>query len=630
MGERSAAARDDQADQADLMNGADPGPLRRVALLAFVLVATAAATQLMARALAADGLSVPEIGILPLFALTFGWICYAFSTALVGFLLQLGNHAGAAPGELLKPATIGPTTARTALLMPIYHEDPVRVAARLAAVYRSLASTGRLDAFDLFILSDSRDSAVVHAEQVMWARLCAELGAAGRLFYRVRTENHGRKAGNIAEFCRNWGAGYRYFVVLDADSVMTGATLTQLVDLMEANPSAGLIQTVPQPVGGHTLFARIQQFAARLYGPLCATGMAYWYLDRNNYWGHNAIIRTHAFMTSAGLPALPGAPPLGGEIMSHDFVEAALLRRAGWSVWLVPELGGSYEELPPTIGDYAQRDRRWCLGNLQHLRLLATKGLCAVSRVHLATGALSYLASPIWFLLLLLTMLEAIRAAYLPDPAERSLFPAWPFAERVDLLGLFCIAMAMLLLPKLMALLLALGSPERRQALGGAGALIKSTVAEIVFSALLAPLLMLKQTVAVVDILLGARVSWGGQSRDGANQSWRVAIREYGAPTLLGGCWALIAFVLTPALLPWLAPVLVGLVLAIPMALLSGRADLGLAAARRGWFLVPEEIDPPRELAWMGNHTETLPGTPAPESLAPAAEGAVSVGLTSR
>jgi membrane glycosyltransferase len=477
----------------------------------------------------------------------------------------------------------------------------------LAAVYRSLAATGRIEVFDMFILSDSRDPDVVRTELVLWAGLCAELAAAGRLFYRVRADNHGRKAGNIAEFCRNWGAGYRYFVVLDADSVMTGATLTYLVDLMEANSSAGLIQTVPQPVGGSTLFARVQQFAARLYGPLCSTGMAYWYLDRNNYWGHNAIIRTSAFMSSAGLPALPGSPPLGGEIMSHDFVEAALLRRAGWSVWLVPDLGGSYEELPPTIGEYAKRDRRWCLGNLQHLRLLAAKGLCPVSRVHLATGALSYLASPIWLLLLLLTTFEAIRAGYLLEPGAGSVIPAWPFAERVELFGLFCISMAMLLLPKLMALVLALGSPARREALGGAGPMIRSAFAEILFSALLAPILMLKQTAAVVGILLGGSVTWGGQSRNG-DETWRDVVGRNAWPTVIGASWALITWFLTPELLPWLSPVLLGLVLAVPLALLSGRPDLGLAAARRGWFLVPEEIQPPPELAWMAAPAHGCPG----------------------
>jgi membrane glycosyltransferase len=582
------------------MNVVNPGPLRRLLLIAFVLAATAAATQLLANALGVDGLSVAEIGILAVFGLTFAWICYAFATALAGFLLHLTRDVGALTTDRLVRVQGGPAAGRTALVMPICHEAPGEVAARLAAVWRSLADTGRLAEFDLFILSDSRNPRVVREEQVMWARLCAELGAAGRLFYRVRADNHGRKAGNIAEFCRNWGAGYRYFVVLDADSVMTGETLVRLVDLMEANPAAGLIQTVPQPVGGRTLFARIQQFAAQLYCPLFATGTAYWYLDRSNYWGHNAIIRTHAFMTSAGLPTLSGAPPLGGEIMSHDFVEAALLRRAGWSVWLVPELGGSYEELPPTISAFAKRDRRWCLGNLQHLRLLAVKGLCPASRMHLAMGAFAYLASPLWLLLLVLTMFEALRVGELLGLSGDSVLPAWPFAEQVETVGLFCLTMAMLLLPKFMGLALAVGTPARRAALGGAGRMIKSALVEILFSALLAPVLMLEQTKAVAGTLLGGCVSWGAQPRGGSGESWRAVVRRYAGTTLIGAIWALVAWLLTPALLPWLAPVLLGLLLAIPLALLSGRTDLGLAARRRGWFLTAEEIRPPRELAWLG------------------------------
>jgi membrane glycosyltransferase len=283
----------------------------------------------------------------------------------------------------------------------------------------------------------------------------------------------------------------------------------------------------------------------------------------------------------------------------------------------VPDLGGSYEELPPTIGEYAKRDRRWCLGNLQHLRLLAAKGLCSVSRVHLATGALSYLASPIWLLLLLLTTFEAIRAEHLLDPGAGSVIPAWPFAERVELFGLFCVSMAMLLLPKAMALVLALGSPARRNALGGAGPMLRSALAEILFSALLAPILMLKQTAAVVGILSGGCVTWGGQPRN-REETWRDVVGCNIWPTLIGACWALITWLLTPELLPWLAPVLLGLVLAVPLALLSGRPELGLAAARRGWFLVPEEIRPPPELAWMGT---PVPALPAPSSKALPATG---------
>jgi membrane glycosyltransferase len=290
------------------------------------------------------------------------------------------------------------------------------------------------------------------------------------------------------------------------------------------------------------------------------------------------------------------------------------LRRAGWSVWLVPELGGSYEELPPTIAAFAERDRRWCLGNLQHLRLLAVKGLCPVSRIHLASGALSYLASPIWLALLLLTSFEAIRAAHLPDLTAGSTIAAWPFAERVDLLGLFGIAMAMLLLPKLLALALALATPARRAQLGGAGAMTKSALAEILLSALLAPILMLQQSAAVAGILLGGRVNWGGQVRDGEAETWRSLIARYGVSTLVGGSWAMVTWLLTPALLPWLTPVLLGLVLAVPVARYCGRVDLGLAAARHGWFLVPEEIRPPRELAWMERRVP-VPALASPPSL---------------
>ena len=258
----------------------------------------------------------------------------------------------------------------------------------------------------------------------------------------------------------NWGKRYDYFICLDADSLMTGDTLVYLARLMDMNPKAGLIQTSPQPIGGKTLFARIQQFASALYNPLFALGTAFWYPGRSNYWGHNAIIRTEAFMTDAGLPILPGKPPLGGEILSHDFVEAALLARSGWSVWLVPEVGGSYEELPPTLADYAQRDQRWCQGNLQHSRLLPMKGLLAVSRMHLLFGVMSYMASVFWLALLMFATLESAwlntaNWAYFPDAG--SLFPTWPVSKTFEMLGLYSITMGMLFVPKLMAMSLGAG-----------------------------------------------------------------------------------------------------------------------------------------------------------------------------
>ena len=574
------------------------GSPRRLLLLILVLASAWAATDVFANVLATDRLSYLDLAILGIFFLSFAWISSAFWTALAGIVtIWRGGDTG-----LRAPAVPLPAATRTALVMPIYHEDPEQVGLGIVATYRSLAATGQLAHFDIFILSDSRDRDLVSAERTVWARLCNELHASGCLFYRNRTENDGRKAGNIADFCRRWGGRYRYFVVLDADSVMSGATLVRLVQLMEANRDAGLIQTVPRPVGGTTLLARILQFSAGLYGPLLAGGLNYWFQNESNYWGHNAIIRTDAFMASAGLPTLPGAPPFGGEILSHDFVEAAFMSRAGWGVWLVPDLGGSYEQLPPTLSDFVNRDRRWCQGNLQHLRLLNTKGLRPASRAHLLTGAMAYLASPLWLTLLLLTSLEAARAALIPWDyfADATSFgPAWPIARRAELLGLFAATLGILMLPRFLALLHALVVPARRRAFGGATAVIRSVFAELAFSVLLAPILMVQHTRVVLATIMGWRASWSGQQRGGNAENWCRALLRYGGCTLFGALWGWVVYVTAPDLLPWFSPVLAGLLLAVPLVVISSRADLGLAALRRGWFLIPEETAPPQELAWL-------------------------------
>jgi len=573
------------------------GPLRRILLTILVIVGTAAAMRLLASVLATDGLWLPEAGILILFAFTFAWISMAFWTAIAGFLLHVFGLRSLVRAGRLKEPPEDRIEGRTVLTVPIYHEDPEAVGRRLAAIYRSLQATGQEAAFDVFILSDSQDADTVFEEQTMWAELCAELKAKERIFYRNRTDNTGRKAGNIAEFCRRWGKRYDYFVCLDADSLMTGDTLVYLARLMDSNPKAGLIQTSPQPIGGKTLFARIQQFASALYNPLFALGTAFWFPGRSNYWGHNAIIRTEAFMADAGLPKLPGKPPLGGEILSHDFVEAALLARSGWSVWLVPEVGGSYEELPPTLADYAQRDQRWCQGNLQHMRLLPMKGLLAVNRMHLLFGVMSYMASVFWLLLLLLATLQTAwlntaNLAYFPPDGD-SLFPIWPVSKTFEMLGLYSITMGMLFVPKLLAMALTLLDPIQRKGFGGAFRLVKSTLTEMVFSILLAPIMMFQQTQAVLNTFLGRKVTWKGQRRGDGVEDWGDAIANYGTISVMGVVWALVAYQLAPDLLTWMSPVLVGLLLAVPLAVFTSQPTVGAMARRLGWFLTPEETNPP-------------------------------------
>src|SRR5690606_29562894 len=330
-----------------------------------------------------------------LFALLFAWVAAGCLTAIMGFFVMLRGDPHAMSRHSADNSRPLSPQARTALIMPICNEDVATVFAGLRASCESLAATGEGELFDVFILSDSSDPAIRAAELSAWRTLRETLGSA-RIHYRWRPVRTKRKAGNVADFCRRWGRDFRYMIVLDADSVMSGDCMVTLVRLMETHPKAGILQTAPQAVGHATLHARAQQFASRVTGRLFTAGMQYWQLGEAHYWGHNAIIRVAPFMKHCALAALPGKGALSGDILSHDFVEAALMRRAGYHVWLVHDLTGSYEQQPPHILAELQRDRRWCQGNLQNARLIAEPGLHAVHRGMLATGAMSYLSAPLW------------------------------------------------------------------------------------------------------------------------------------------------------------------------------------------------------------------------------------------
>ncbi len=584
---------------------------RRLAFLGLVLLSALIGVLLLLDIVRANGTSAVEAAIVPLFALNLIWISMSFWTAVIGFLGRLAEHW---PGRRhVVWVRGGPIETRTAVVMPICNEDPRRVCAGLQATYLSLAATGRLSHFDFYLLSDSNDPARLADEERAWAELRSRLGASDRLFYRRRRRNTGRKAGNIAEFCRNWGSRYDHMVVLDADSVMAGATLVTLVRLMQANPRAGLIQTVPVLISGETPFARAAQFAHRLCGPLMAAGMHYWQLGEANYWGHNAIVRMAPFIRHCGLPELPGRAPLGGEILSHDFVEAALLRRAGWSVWLLPELGGSYEEMPSNVADFARRDRRWCQGNLQHQRLLTGRGLAGMSRLHLAGGGMAYLSSVIWCLLLILSTVEIVVGALSPHvyfaPGD-NLFPVWPVSKTSETVTLFMITIGMLVAPKLLAALLALLDRDRSSAFGCRGRLLAGLLLEQVHSVLLAPPMMAFHTRFVIANLCGRGVSWTAQPRGRRGVGPREALALHAGQTLFGLLWAALLLALAPAFVWWFLPVLAGLVLAIPVSMLSSRAGVGAWLRRRRIFLTPEETRPAPVLRLLAVAARRAPALP--------------------
>lgn len=572
--------------------------LRRTFFFTLVTLTAFAALAMITSAFLQNGITPQEIVLLILYTLLILWISTSFWTATLGFwcLLRGGDKRSISRLVPNPDMTSDQESALTALVMPIYNEDPVRVFAGLRAIYQSLRETGRADEFELFILSDTRDPDTWMQEEVNWYRMCRDFNAHGKIFYRNREKNIARKSGNIEDFCRRWGGRYRYMIVLDADSLMAGETLTKMVDLMEAHPRVALIQSPPLPVNHKSLFARILQFASSLYSDIFIAGINFWQLSGSNYWGHNAIIRMQPFVRHCGLPKLPGQEPFGGEILSHDFVEATLLREAGWEVWLAADLKGSYEELPPTLIDYAKRDRRWCQGNLQHLRMVFARGFSGLSRLYFLMGIMSYLSSPLWLLFLVLTGFEAyVQSQTMPVYFfGDNIFPVWPESYAVEMTTVLLVTLAMLFLPKFWSFLLLLMRPRIIKGYGGVIRAAFSVFFESAFSVLTAPVLMLYQSKFVVAILLRRSVGWPPQNRGDHRLSLKEATLAHGGQTLtgLGAGW--LSYEYVPDFFPWLIPVLAGLVLSIPVSILSSSTSVGSLARKLGFFLTPEEYKAPR------------------------------------
>ncbi|CAK9884652.1 MAG: Glucans biosynthesis glucosyltransferase H [Candidatus Erwinia impunctatus] len=541
---------------------------------------------------------VLQTGILFLFAVLFCWVSAGFWTALMGFLqLLIGKDKYSISYGTTGSEPINPQH-RTALIMPICNEDVERVFAGLRATWESVLRTGEQEHFDVYILSDSYNPDTVIAEQKAWMELIRDVGGEGRIFYRRRRRRVKRKSGNIDDFCRRWGSQYSYMVVLDADSVMSGSCLTGLVRMMEANPSAGIIQSSPKASGMDTLYARCQQFATRVYGPLFTAGLHFWQLGESHYWGHNAIIRVKPFIEHCALAPLPGAGSFAGSILSHDFVEAALMRRAGWGVWIAYDLPGSYEELPPNLLDELKRDRRWCHGNLMNFRLFLVKGMHPVHRAVFLTGVMSYLSAPLWFMFLALsTALQVVHKTVEPQYflQPRQLYPVWPQWRPELAIALFSTTLVLLFLPKLLSVVLIWCKGAKPY--GGAVRVFASLCLEMLFSVLLAPVRMLFHTVFVVSAFLGWEVVWNSPQRDDDATSWQEAFRRHGSQMLLGLVWALGMGALDLHFLWWLSPIVFSLILSPFVSVFSSRASLGLASKKRKLFLIPEEYSPPQELS---------------------------------
>lgn len=507
-------------------------------------------------------------------------VLVGLTSSLIGFF---AGSSSPSDGSAARHRRTSPQLPPTAVVMPIYHEDAERVIAGLVALWEGLRVLPGGSAFEFFVLSDSRDAEHIRRENhaIAWLR---QRGAPDMpLYYRRRADNHHRKAGNLAEFFSSVGRRFTYAVLLDADSVMRPETVLEMVNRMEDSPKVGLLQAPLQLLNARTYFARAQQFTSAVVGPMASRGLATWSQDVGNYYGHNAVVRVSAFVESCALPVLQGRPPLGGELLSHDFVEAAMLSRAGWEVRIAHDLGGSWEECPPALTEFVARDRRWCQGNLQHLRILRAGGLRMMSRLHLLLGAAAYLAAPALVLFLVLGF--AMTSADSSGGASKVGFT------------LTVAAIGALVATRVLAWLDVISSGVARSHFGGAGRFTVSAVIDGVTAAVLGPLLMIHHSVAVISILAGRSSGWGAQRRVGGSSPVRTAVRSELFTTLVGLGVVIVLTIAAPGMLWWTAPLWLPLTVAVPISLVTGSRRVGAALARTGLLLVPTELS--SEPVWV-------------------------------
>ncbi|MEX0367148.1 MAG: glucans biosynthesis glucosyltransferase MdoH [Ruegeria sp.] len=543
----------------------------RVLVFSPAMAATLALVWIMQDWFSDEGISVIEGVLLTLISFNFFWITFTVSTVLLG-MISLSRQARPERKARSQPL-------RVALLMPVYNEVPWYVLGNARSMLEELRARAGQHHYAMFILSDTRDDAIAAQEQASVEALRTTLAPGLELYYRRREQNTDRKVGNIADWVSRWGSAWDAMLVLDADSLMTGRAIARLTDALSRDPGAGLIQSYPQLIGAQSVFARMQQFANGVYGVSFAEGLARWCGQEGNYWGHNAIIRTAAFANCAGLPRLRSLNGQERLIMSHDFVEAGLLRRAGWSVRFLPRIRGSYEETPPTLIDHVLRDRRWCQGNLQHLKLLGSRGFRPISRFHMFHGAVGYLLSPLWFALLVMWALigqgkdASVLHYFSPD---NPLFPQWPEMTEGRHVLIILVMYAMLLAPKLLGIAALPLSGARYADFGGGWRFALSFLSEVILSILYAPILMVQQMIAVFRTVLGLQKGWSPQTRDGGRYGLGTLMLCHALETVSG--LVLSAGILAGLVSIWLAPIAISLALAVPLSALSG---VSASSARR-------------------------------------------------
>lgn len=579
--------------------------IRRVLAGIIILGSTFAASKMMYSVLAGASMTVIKWLMWVVFTILFFWLAANFWISFIGFLILIFRRVKYNPSSRINGMKVALPEHATAVALPVYNENIKAVLARLRAMYESIrAENIQVDRyFDFFILSDSDDPAVFRKEEKCWLQLCADMGNCTNIFYRRRKVRQQKKHGNIMDFCRRWGSLYKYMIVLDSDSLMTGRMFIKLVKVMEVSPHIGILQSITRGIHQETPLAMAEQFANHLYGPQFIAGLHFLQLGDAAFWGHNAIVRLEPYMRCCCLPCFPGKPPFGGEILSHDFVEAAFMRRAGYEVWMAPDLHQSYEESPANLIEEIKRDRRWSVGNAQHLRFIFMNGITFGHRMLLVNGNLYYFSSALWFLLLVLATAAGIQEAVFGpvyfSAVRKNLFPDWPIEHRGLSLALLAITLVFLLGGKFLALVWITLFKRNTAAYGGLLRILISICVETLISVFMAPVKMMFHTYFIVKgLIFGQTIHWH-TNRDGGDIGFRdafIALREVGLGALI---WGIIVFIYCPEIFWWMTLIFIPLLVAVPFTVWSGGVKYGKFFKRHKLLATPEELRPRQESKWF-------------------------------
>ncbi len=571
---------------------------RRVMFFSLCLLSAAGLLWLCWIALAPGGHSWVDYLLMVMFALVLPWNIIGFWNATIGFMVSMFNDN---PLPAVFPSAqvdeLKPIRQTTAILLCIRNESPARLVRNMTPMLRDLSASPWANQFHLYALSDTNDASVAEQEESVFGELSQKYQSTLPITYRRRTDNAGYKAGNIEDFCTRWGKLHEYMLVLDADSLMTAGSIMRLVRIMESNPQLGILQGLVVGMPSSSPFTRLFQFGMRLAMRSYTMGTAWWQGDCGPYWGHNAVIRLKPFIESCGLPLLPDRNGQPRHILSHDQVEAVLMRKAGFDVRVLPIEDGSYEENPPTMIEYMRRDLRWCEGNMQYVHLLNMKGIKSLSRFQLLNAIFMFLGSPAWIGLL---VVGSVAVSMETTPAD--------FIDPTVGSWLFWLMIVTCYLPKIASGLEVLFTADQRKAFGGAWSFAVSFVIETLFSLVVIAISWFNHAVFLFGLPFGRRAGWGAQARDDHSIPLDTAVRQFLPHTLLGVCVLAMLSIFQPSGVFYAAFIAGGLAISIPFAVLTSLPGVGRAMIRMGLARIPEELNPPEILTNLGLSALALSG----------------------